>query len=194
MTLNELMSRKIGWGKNIHDTLTSHNLSTNLDAIKSHSKGQWMLLRQAIEKRNTERLIQDCHKIENGENKIKSKTAHMVDQIKDPSYQRGPLKELTMCNKLEAKTILLGRFRMLECGNNFKGSFSTTCSECNITDDEKHRMNFCIKFRTTNNYDSENKKDFDDIYFENIDILRQIIPRISKIWNVRNANGTMTTD
>ena len=195
IALNQLMSRKIGWGKSIHDTLTAHNLPTQTDAIKTHSKGQWTnIVKTAIEKRNKERLIQDCHKTENGENKRKSKTAHIVDKIKDPAYRRGPLEELTKCTKLETKTILLSRFRMLECGNNFKGSYSANCNVCDTKDDEKHRMNYCSKFRTTNNYDCQNKIEFDKVFSVNIETLRDIIPKISQIWNARNANGTMLTD
>ena len=101
----------MGWGKAIRETLTRHNLPTQLDTIKNYSKGEWTRkVKTAIEKCHIERLIQDCHKIESGVNKRKTKTAHIVDYIKDPSYQRAPLKELLNCIKVETKTILLSRF------------------------------------------------------------------------------------
>ena len=83
---------------------------------------------------------------------------------------------------------------MLECGNNFKGSYSANCNICDAKDDAKHRMNYCSKFRSTNNYDCLSKIEFDNIFSVNIETLRDIIPKISQIWNVRNANGTMVTN
>ena len=76
---------------------------------------------------------------------------------------------------------------MHECGNNFKGLYSANCNGCNTIDDEEHRMNYCSRFRTANFYDSDRKIDFDKIYSSNIDTLREIIPNISQLWNVRNA-------
>ena len=151
------------------------------------------MVKAAIEKRNTERLIQDCHKIENGESKRKTKTAHIVDQIKHQSYKRTPSEELIKCTKLETKTILLGRFGMLECGTNFKGSNNTICDFCDVYDNEKHRLNYCRKFRTTNYCESDTKIDFDLVFSTDIDTLRKIIPQISQVWNTRNAYGTMIT-
>ena len=193
--MTEVISRNIGWGKSIHETLTKHNLPTQLDTIKAHSKGEWTTkVKKAIEKSNTNRLIQDCHKTEDGVEKPKTKTAHIVNLIKDPSYQRAPLKELIKCTKIETKTILLGRFGMLECGKNFKGTSNANCTSCNAYDDEKHRLNYCSKSRTTNNYDNDTKSDFDLVFSDKIETLRLIIPRISRVWNTRNANGTMITE
>ena len=194
IVLTEVISRNVGWGKAIHETLTTHNLPTHLETIKTHSKGEWTnLVKKAIEKRNTERLLQDCHKKGDEVNVRKTKTASIVDKIKDPSYQRTPLKEFLKCTKLETKTILLGRHGMLECGNNFKGTQSVKCTVCDMNDDEVHRLNYCAKFQTTNYHNSDTKIDFDQIFSDDIGTLRTIIPRISQVWNVRNANGTMIT-
>ena len=152
------------------------------------------MVKTAIEKRNTERLINDCHKNENGARRRKTKTAHILDHLEDPSYQRRPLNELMKCTKLESKTILMGRFGMLVCGKNFKGTSNVNCEECNTYDDENHRFNYCSKFRTVNNYDCETKVDFDLIYSNDIETLRVIMPKLSKVWNIRNANGTMNIE
>ena len=193
--LQEVMTMNIGWGKTIRETLTKYNLPTQLDIIKAHGKGEWTNnVKRVIEKRNTERLIQDCYKIENDQNKRKTKTSHIVDQIEDPTYQRTPLKELLKCTKRETKTIMLGRYSMLECGKNFKGSRSVNCGDCDLYDDEKHRINDCIKFRTVNNFDSDTKVDFNLIFSRDIVTLREIIPKIAEVWNIRNANGTMNVE
>ena len=88
---------------------------------------------------------------------------------------------------------MLGRYGMLECGQNFKGTHKLNCPDCHTYDNEVHRLNNCVRFRTTNQYDSDTKIDFDQIFSDNIENLREIIPRIFKVWNVRNANGTMVT-
>ena len=193
--LQEVLTMNIGWGKSILETLTKYNLPTQLETIKTHSKGEWTnKVKREIEKSNRERLIQDCYKIENGQNKRKTKTSHIIDQIETPSYQRAPLEELIKCTKRETKTIMLGRYSMLECGKNFKGTRSVNCEECKVLDDEKHRINDCIKFRTVNNFDSDTKVDFDLIFSRNVITLREIIPRIAEVWNIRNANGTMNVE
>ena len=59
----------------------------------------------AIEKENTDRLIKDCHKIENGESKAKTKTAHIIPALSEPNYTRKPLNVITQLSKKEAKTL-----------------------------------------------------------------------------------------
>ena len=81
------MSKNIGWGKTIRETLTKYNLPTQLETIKAHSKGEWTnRVKRVITKWNTESLIQECYKIENGLNKRKTKTPHIVSRIEDPTY------------------------------------------------------------------------------------------------------------
>ena len=197
-TLNalvELTTNKIGWGKTIHETLVKYDLPTNLETIKNLRKNEWKnKVTAVIEKRNTERLIQDCHKIENGRNRRKTKTAHIVDLIEKPTYQRTPLSELLKCTKHETKTILTARHGMLECGKNYKGSKSTICRDCNEYDDEGHRLNYCRNFRVMNNFDNDTKVDYDLIFSDDMETLREIIHSISKVWNTRNANGSMNSD
>ena len=94
------ISRKIGWGKAIYEILTVHNISTHLETIKNRRIGKWTkLVKQSIEKQNTKRLLQDCHKKEDWEEIRKTKTAHIVDKIRDPSYHRKPLNNLLKCTK-----------------------------------------------------------------------------------------------
>ena len=59
---------------------------------------------------------------------------------------------------------------MLECGTNFKGTHSTTCTNCNTTDNEHHRMNECPKWQ---NLSADNEMiDFNLIYSNSIDSIR----------------------
>ena len=114
-----------------------------------------------------------------------------MDLIDNTDYTRGTRPELTYLNKHETKTILLARFRMLECGANYKGSLNEICSTCNIKDDENHRLNECKKYRSTNFLDNENKVPFETIFSDEKSTLKKVVSLLDKVWNTRNANGTM---
>ena len=82
---------------------------------------------------------------------------------------------------------------MLECGHNYKGSMNEKCRRCNTIDDENHRLNHCILYRTTNFYDSREKVNFQNVYSDDINVLRSIIPKLGKVWNTRSAHGNMVS-
>ena len=156
------------------------------------NKNEWTRrVNGAIEKSNKERLLQDLHKTESGIKRRKTKTAFVVDCIENSDYKREPLTEIMMCTKQVTKVILTSRFGMLECGRNFKGSQQEICKDCRIVDDESHRLNHCTVFRDMNKCDCDTKIDFQLIFSSDINTLRGIVPEIEKIWNLRNANGTM---
>ena len=123
----------------------------------------------------------------------KTKTKQIIDIINNETYTRTVQKELTMCTKQETKTLIISRYRMLECGKNFKGTMKLLCNVCNLIDDEDHRLNSCQKFADINQCKSSNKINFEDVYSNDIHILRQIIPIIERIWNVKTSNGTAHT-
>ena len=82
---------------------------------------------------------------------------------------------------------------MLECGRNYKGTINENCNVCNVHDDENHRMNYCHKFKDINLCESDCKAEFDKIYSSDTGTLNEIIPIIEKVWNTKNANGSMNT-
>ena len=45
-----------------------------------------------------------------------------------------------------------------------------------------------------NNFDNDTKVDYDLVFSNDIETLQGILPSISKVWNVRNANGSMNSD
>ena len=67
-------------------------------------------------------------------------------------------------------------------------------SECNVYDDEDHRLNHCKRFKDMNYYDHVDKIVFDDVHSENIDTLNEIIEKLQKVWNTKNAAGTMNRE
>ena len=86
---------------------------------------------------------------------------------------------------------MIARFKMLECGQNFKGSMKEICNICKVIDDENHRLNHCKNFKEVNFYDYIDKVEFEYINSDDITVLREIIPKIEKVWNTRTAHGTM---
>ena len=97
-------------------------------------------------------------------------------------------------SKQETKTVVIARYRMLECGQNFKGTLNEICDQCHSLDDENHRLNHCVKWKNINFHDSNVDAKYDDIFSDNLEILRNVIPSIEKVWNTRNAHGTMKTE
>ena len=182
----------IGWGKSIIEALNEYELPTDFSHIQSFTERQWTtIVRQKIEIKNKKRLYDDCHKMVNGNPTPKTKTAHIIPKIIEDTYTRKPQDDVMQCSKYETKTIIIARFCMLECGENFKGKLSESCSMCNMVDDEDHRLNYCIKYRDVNLYDDEVKGDFRKVYSENVNEIREILPIIQRIWDTKTAHGTM---
>ena len=191
-TFETLLNKNIGWSKSIKDTLDKYNLPTDFQTIKKIRHNEWKRkVTSELEKENTKRLRKDCHKIENGVNKEKTKTKSIINHISKQDYKRGPSKELLNCTRQEAKTIMISRYRMLECGSNFKGTISEICKKCGVLDDETHRLNYCEIHRTINYYEKDVKVDFNEIYSTDIQTLRELLPKIERVWNTRNAYGSM---
>ena len=95
------------------------------------------------------------------------------------------------CSKYEAKTLIIARFGMLECGQNYKGTTSEICSTCEVTDNENHRLNVCPKFRSVNRYDVKEKFSFNNIYSQDVNTLKNAIQVKGNVWNTKNAHGTI---
>ena len=182
----------IGWGKQIKETLNNYDLPTDLATIKTIHPLEWKRqVKRAIEKRNLERLKEECHKEVDGIQTEKTKTKTIVNHLNDPYYTRKIQTEILNATKQETKSTIIARYKMLKCGNNFKGALSQLCNQCNCIDDENHRLNYCVKWRNVNLYNSVDKVDMDVLYNGNMNELRPIISNIEKVWNVKNAHGTM---
>ena len=192
MTLNILDNRAIGWAAKIRQTLQELNLPTEFSTIKQFRPNEWKRkVMERIEIQNKKRLIEECYKETNDTKTRKTKTKHIVDEIEEAEYTRQPAKILTHLNKQQTKTLVIARFHMLECGSNFKGSQCEICQICEIRDDENHRLNFCKKYRLVNRFDSDEKSPFENIYSTDVETIKQIIEVIEKVWNTKNAHGTM---
>ncbi len=193
-TLEALEDKNIGWSKSIKNTLEKYDLPTDFQTIKTTSSPEWkQKIKSSIEKENTRRLHQQCYKTTNGTTTIKSKTKTIVEEVEKTEYQRHARPEILNSTKQESKTIIIARYGMLECGSNYKGTLKAICNDCQTIDDENHRINYCKKWETVNYAKCDDKKDFNDIYSNDIAIIRKILPVIECLWNTKNAHGTMNT-
>ena len=172
-----------------------YRLPTDFGNIKAHSLNSWKAtIALVVDEKNRERLKTECHKTENGVQKPRSKTSSIAKKISEQSYVRRPDEELLHMTKHETKTIIIGRYGMLECGKNFKGTLKPHCEKCNLEDDENHRLNYCYIWQERNLYHSEEKINFDLIYSRDIDTLRLLVSKINMVWNTQNAHGTMRNE
>ena len=96
------------------------------------------MVKEAVEKKIKNTLIDDCYKKQDGEKSIKTKTAKIVEEVESSTYRRGPRKEILHMSKKETKIIIIVRYGMLECGRNYKGTIQQICKTCNVIDDEEH--------------------------------------------------------
>ena len=191
-TLFTLQEMNIGWGKSINEALTEYELPTDFMQIKNTPARQWeRLVSLKTERMNYKRLLKDCYKIENGCQIEKTKTAHIIPCLTGDTYIRGPRDDIIQFNKYNTKTLVIARFGMLDCGTNYKGTKPEICSQCNVIDNEDHRLNNCIKYRNINQYDCNEKVNFKKIFSNDIEVLREIIPIIQRVWNCKTAHGTM---
>ena len=153
---------------------------------------QWRnMISTKAETKHTERLIAECIKTANGTETVKTKTKTIHEEITKSTYKRSPRPELLLLSKYEAKTIIIARYGMIECGMNFKGSMQVVCDQCKTYDDENHRLNHCTKLRSINYIDCDTGIDFNTVYSNDPETLRTIIGRLETIWNTKTAHGSM---
>ena len=92
-------------------------------------------------------------------------------------------------NKQRTRTIFLSQNGMLECGKNMKGTISEICKDCQILDDESHRLNNCKKWVVRD--DNRGDLNFQNVYDSDVGVVNNIIDEIEKVWETKFANGRM---
>ena len=138
-----------------------------------------------------ERLIAECYKTTEGEKIVKTKTASLIPIVTSETYTRRPDYAVLNTTKRETRTIMMARYGLLECGRNFKGTHSEICIMCSCIDDEHHRLNECVKWKSTNLYLRSDKTRFSDVYSNDIEKIRSVLTHVTQIWDTNNAHGTM---
>ena len=187
-----LQSLNIGWFKKIMSLIEQYELPSDFESIRRHPPGEWKYkVLSGIEKKNKERLLQDCHKVVDGVEARKTKTSTIVDKINIPNFNRKPIPEIMNLSKSETRTLMIARYGMLQCGKNFGGTLNNTCDTCDCLDDENHRLNFCPKWGNNSDDADDEIIPFELVYSSDPLVLDNILPRIEQTWNTKNGHGTM---
>ena len=188
-----LKTMNIGWAKNILEKLKEYNLEDDLEKIKQFTPNEWKeKVRVAVLKKNGEKLIKNCLATTENGSKVLTKTKHIHDTLISCKYSAKPLDCIIGANKQRTRTIFLSQNCMLECGKNMKGTISEICKDCQILDDESHRLNNCKKWAVRDS--NRGNLNFQDVYDDNIDVVNNIVDEIEKVWETKFANGRMKRD
>ena len=82
-----------------------------------------------------------------------TKTRFIRQLLQNESYIRKPMNNVLNRSKIGARAIIMGMSGMLDCANNFHFRYKRkTCKQCGEIDDESHRINYCVNFKTTDLY------------------------------------------
>ena len=190
----KMHDQEIGWAKKIKTLLEYYNLPTEITEVQRTPPGEWIYkVKVKIEEKNKERLLEECYKTEDGTRKVKTKTSSIVAKLEDPAYKRQPDPIIKTMTKQQTRTMIVSRYGMLECGKNWGGSVKKECDRCNCVDDEDHRLNNCIKWKDHNLYDDHRKVDFHHIYSDDEQTVKNLMPHIEKLWNVKTGHGSMNS-
>ena len=187
-----LRNLNLGWSKDIIKKLEEYNLEQNWEKIKTFTKQSWKsYVKTAVQNKNKQKLMDHCIEQTPHGDKVKTKTAYIYDKLKNSAYTCEPLSELISSNKTETKTILLSRCGMLMCGINFKATTPAVCMECQVIDNEDHRLNHCPKWQDINFVNENVKVDFLDVFSDDNQKLSAIINCIQKVWELQLGSGSM---
>ena len=195
-SLAKLDNNQTGWAKQINSILVKWELETSWEDIAKKTNSEWKReVAVAAEKMNIERLKEDCMSKQNGTLRQKTKTKTIIDELETPNYSRKPLHVLKYGSLKATRALIMGRFGMLLCNANYsKGVGGKLCTICKVVDDEAHRINDCILFRSTNLYDQAEKCDFECIHNDDPEKALEIVKLILKVWDLGNGQNIMMTE
>ena len=182
-TLLSQVSEKSGWGKYIVTTLHECGIELNLDEIRGKKKVEWRaIVDKATWQLNRKKILDSCK----GKEKLKTKTLEVAKSLENDSTENSE-NVLFDLPRHCVKTIIMARYGMLDCANNYKGKYGTKlCATCKTIDDENHRINHCIRWKDVNLYGDKYEIDFNAVYTHDKDTLRQISSLLQCIWNLEN--------
>ena len=197
-TMKAMKEKDIRWSKQVNSILEKWELDTDWESIKNKRKGEWsQLVKTAAEKANIEKLKEECETKNRNETKTKTKVGRLRELLNSPDYDRTPDRFIVQ-NQLMIYTraLIMGRFGMLQCAKNYATQHGTKeCKECGVTDDENHRINFCMKYRSVNLYDKTEKIEFNDIYYDDDDDkVMNVVRTILSVWDLAHGKNEVRSN
>ena len=194
ITLRQLKEKNIGWSKQVDELLRRWELEEEWQTIQQKSTPEWKYeVNAAAERMNLKKLEEQCEIKKRGETKQKTKTKFINNIIKDPAYERKPDKFIVEHQSIvHARALIMGRYGMLQCANNFANSYGgKMCRECKVTDDEQHRINDCLTWEGINLRGTLRRIAYDDIYSVDTDIVMGVVEVIMSMWDLANGKNQM---
>ena len=187
-----LKKSDIGWASQINSKLEEYGLETSWDKISRESVASWKrAVITATDKQNKEKLIEMCYS-KKGE---KTKTRCILDKLMSDDYERKSISMIFDRDRLKARVVIMSMFGMLDCAANFKHGYGGgICKQCNVVDDETHRINSCIKFRERNLFYSRHKYDFQSIFSDDGDCVDRTVEVVNYLWKLDNGRNEMRLD
>ena len=192
-SLYAIKDHNIGWARQILGILETWGLEEDWNSIKQKTYNTWKSeVHKAAEKKNRDKIREDCLIKTRGEEKMKTKTKTIIPQLDASEFQRKPEYFMDENNKLIARAYIMGRYGMLQCASNFSTGYGgKICSQCDMIDDENHRINFCKVWKGTNLADCNDKVAFEDLYSGDILVSMPIAKKIIDLWDLGNGRNCM---
>ena len=189
-TLYSSVENGYGWGKYIVNVLEECGLSLTLEDIKTKKKNEWKsIVEDAAWTLNRKRMLEFCM----GKGKARTKTLQIAKKLEEEDYKHESAENnLFELPRHSVKMIIMARYGMLDCAANYRGKYGTNlCTQCKVIDDENHRINFCKRWQNINLYRTDYILNFDTIFSDNIEEIRQMSDCLESIWNLENGKNEM---
>ena len=184
-----------GWVKPIIKTLEQWGLEQDWGVIASKPKAVWKReVEQAAENQNTNRLTEECQTRSRGTSRVKTKTKTIAEKLGDSDYKRVPLPMILKLPSIQTRALIMGRYGMLDCKSNYAMKYGgKMCLDCDMLDDEAHRINDCVKYRGVNRCDGGAKIDFEMIYSDVMSDAMTVVDAILTVWDLEYGKNSIKT-
>ena len=191
--LKILDAHSIGWATQIRRKIHDYGLEESWHMIGTKTDSAWKNeVKTACEKRNIELLKHECQSVRSGSVKDKTKTKSILINLNDENYTRSSESNILKMSKLKARAIIMTRYGMLDCAKNFEGRYGKKeCNVCSVIDDENHRVNDCVRWKSVNLYLSTTKADLNLVYSMERDELERIADVVLAIWDLKNGRNSI---
>ena len=193
-TLKIMKEYNIGWAKQICEILERWGLNQNWEEFRLKTPGQWKgEVKTAAKTMNAGKLREECETKSRGETKQKTKRKFVVNRVNNNDYSRGPDGFILRNHSItHTRALIMGRYGMLKCANNFSNGHGTKmCDKCKVIDNEDHMINDCTKWEGVNLINKSQRISFNDIYLGNYEQCLEVVETILSLWDLENEKNEM---
>ena len=156
---------------------------------KKRKNEWWEIVDNATWQLNCKMLLESCK----NRGKVRTKTLKISDFIENGQYEyKRPQNPLFELPRKVVRTIIMARYGMLECANNYSGKYGTKlCKDCKVIDDESHRLNTCKRWSNVNLYGRGCSINFESVFSDDKETLLQLSTCLKSVWNLEHGKNEM---